>query len=365
MGKVRVLCFIDSLGSGGAQRQLVGLAVLLQEAGYDVEVCSYHNLDFYKHFLDEYNVKNTIIEGANDKFMRILKVCLFFKKRVPDWVIAYQETPSLIACLAKFLGCINNLIVSERNTTQFVRWSDNIRFQLYRVATAIVPNSYTQTLFLKRNYPWMDNKIYTISNFVDLEKFSPQQHKRATVVEVVVAASLWESKNARGLLDACKILKEKKVKVHFSWYGINEDVTDYQKRTIAMVQELNISDMISFLPKIKKIEHIYKTADFFCLPSFYEGTPNVICEAISSGLPIICSDVCDNGLYVLNGENGFLFDPHSPIDIADKIINAIQLSEQDYQSFREKSREIAMLKLSKDSFLMKYESILKGKQTAC
>lgn len=44
---MKVLCLIDSLGSGGAQRQLVGLASLLKEREYDVLVVYYHS----DHFL--------------------------------------------------------------------------------------------------------------------------------------------------------------------------------------------------------------------------------------------------------------------------------------------------------------------------
>ena len=38
----KILCLIDSLGAGGAQRQMVGLATFLKEKGYDVVVAIYH-----------------------------------------------------------------------------------------------------------------------------------------------------------------------------------------------------------------------------------------------------------------------------------------------------------------------------------
>ena len=64
----KLLLFTDSLGAGGAQRQLVGLATLLQQRGYIVKVCTYHNLDFYKSFLDENEIENELIPGAaNEK----------------------------------------------------------------------------------------------------------------------------------------------------------------------------------------------------------------------------------------------------------------------------------------------------------
>ena len=49
---MRIILFTDCLGAGGAQRQLVGLAVMLKEKGYDVKVATYYDSDFYKHNLD-------------------------------------------------------------------------------------------------------------------------------------------------------------------------------------------------------------------------------------------------------------------------------------------------------------------------
>ena len=47
---MKVLCLIDGLGSGGAQRQLVGLASLLKKEGYDVLVVYYHGDHFFVPF---------------------------------------------------------------------------------------------------------------------------------------------------------------------------------------------------------------------------------------------------------------------------------------------------------------------------
>ena len=43
----KILCLVDSLGYGGAQRQLSGLAILLKSKGYNVKVLSYYNIHFY------------------------------------------------------------------------------------------------------------------------------------------------------------------------------------------------------------------------------------------------------------------------------------------------------------------------------
>ena len=355
---MKIILFTDDLGAGGAQRQLVGLAVMLQEKGYDVKVCTYFDMDFYKSYLDENHVPNVIIPNAASGKKRILAVRKFFKIERPDWVIAYQETPSLVACAAKLLGCKYKLIVSERNTTQEVGLNERVRFFLYRWADAIVPNSYAQENWLVVHYPWMKQKLTTITNFVDTEKFVPFTHTRHDIPEILVAASIWASKNTIGLIEAISLLKEKNVQCHFSWYGKSESNIEYYNQCVDLIENLDVSDYIDLLPKTKEIHKKYQEADYFCLPSFYEGTPNVLCEAISCGLPVMVSDVCDNAIYAQPQINGILFDPRKPKDMAEKILCLLEQNDAQYKICRINSRKIAEDKLSQVFFVEKYISLI-------
>ena len=354
----KILLFTDSLGAGGAQRQLVGLAIFLQEKGYVVKVCTYHNIDFYKSILDEKHVVNELIPGAADGKRRIWTVRNYFKKECPDCVIAYQETPSLVACVVKLLGLKFRLIVSERNTTQRVGSNERIRFFLYRWTDAIVPNSYAQSKFLTSHYPWMKSKLTTITNFVDLMCFDFKTKEKSQAHLIVVVASIWPPKNTLGLIQAIKILKDKGHKFHVEWYGITEAYSEYITKCKDLIVKLGVEDYIQLLPKSKNIQEKYKACDFFCLPSLYEGTPNVICEAMSCGRPVICSSVCDNPVYIAEGENGFLFDPRKTKNIADAIEHALKMTTREYAHFCENSRKKAETLLSKNIFVDKYVKII-------
>lgn len=356
-----IILFTDSLGAGGAQRQLVGLAVMLSQKGFKVKVCTYQNSDFFKPYLEEHRVLNQIIPGAANTNKRILSVRNYFIKEEPDWVIAYQETPSLVACAVKLLGGKYKLIVSERNTTQRVGMNERVRFFLYRWADVIVPNSYAQEKWLKEHHSDLSYKITTITNYVDLDSFIPvAHHQRREIPEVLVAASIWASKNTLGLIRACRLLKDKDVKVHFSWYGKSESNIEYYNQCESLINEFGVGDYIDLLPKTKEIKAKYQNSDYFCLPSFYEGTPNVLCEAISCGLPVMVSDVCDNGIYAQAGKNAVLFDPKNPNDMADKIQTMLEDGDDEYQSQRIVSRAIAEDLLSSISFVENYIKLLRS-----
>lgn len=354
----KILLFTDSLGAGGAQRQLVGLAIFMKEKGYDVKVSTYQNIDFYKSILDEKHVVNELIPEADDKKKRIWAVRNYFKREHPDCVIAYQETPSLVACVVKLLGSKFRLIVSERNTTQRISIYERIRFFLYHWSDAIVPNSYAQSEFLISHYPWMKNKLTTITNFVDLRRFDFTDKEKRQVPLIVVVASIWPPKNTLGLIQAVKLLKDKGHKFHVEWYGRSEAYSEYLAKCKDLIATLGVEDRIKLLSKSKQIQEKYKACDFFCLPSFYEGTPNVICEAMSCGRPVICSSVCDNPVYVVEGENGFLFDPTKTETIADAIERALKMTTEEYVHFCENSRKKAENLLSENTFVEKYINVI-------
>lgn len=357
----KIILFTDSLGAGGAQRQLVGLATLLKEAGHGVSVLTYHKDEFYAPFLDSNDVKHYILPNANGAFKRIVRTCRYIKKENPDVLISYQEVPSLIACIAKIFNPKIKLIVSERNTTQVITKNEKIRFFLYNWANAIVPNSYSQEKFIKAHYPQLVDKVTTITNFVDLEKFAvDNQRTKADKPTIMIAASIFGSKNTLGFIEAIRLIKDKDLNFIVKWYGYSERNIDYFNQCTSKIKEYGIEKYIRLLPKTQNIKECYEVCDFFCLPSFFEGTPNVICEAISCGCPVLCSDVCDNSIYVHEDKNGTLFDPKSPESIASAIERMLSINEKQYAEYSRNSRKIAEEKLSGKTFLKKYEDVIRN-----
>lgn len=358
--KKTILCFIDSLGAGGAQRQIVGLANQLNKKGFNVQMLVYHDVNFFQSsLLDE--IKLHILPESN-YVKRIFNAYLYIKHEKPDWVISFLESPAIISCIVKFWYPKFKLIVSERSTTQLIGAKEWLRFNLFRVANYVVPNAYSQEKFLKDNFQFLQKKTITIANFVDLNHFSYIKRQRHSIPQIVIAATIWKPKNTLNFIHAVKILIDKNVNISVKWFGLSKNASnadyEYYKRCCELIEELGIGEHIKLLEKTKDIKSEYCKADYFCLPSFYEGTPNVICEAIATGLPIICSNVCDNGIYVEEGVNGFLFDPNDINDIADKIIKAVSITDSEWMAYCHNSREIAETKLDIERFTHQYATIL-------
>lgn len=352
---MKIVCFTDSLGSGGAQRQLAGLACMLKENGHDVTVLTYYDNPFYQHILDDAGVKTDVVCDSDKYLKRIYLLYKYLKNYRDCTLIAYQETPSLIACFLRPLLKIRTLIVSERNTTQAVTIKDRLRFWLWRYADFVVPNSRSQAEFISANVKIPAVKVVPVTNFVDLDTFCPRKKvERNNIISVV--ASDKKEKNFEGIVHAARILKEQNKNFVIKWYGIRAQILS-EYRTI--IEENGLADVLYAFEPVKDINSVYQNSDYFCLPSFFEGFPNVLCEAMSCGLPVACSAVCDNPYIVKENENGFLFDPASPESMARAISSLLAMSDSQYADMAAANRERALSLFSKSTFVSKYLELLK------
>ena len=162
-------------------------------------------------------------------------------------------------------------------------------------------------------------------------------------------------KNIINYIKAIKIVVDKGYEFCVDWYG---DTTDAQYYDLCFrtIKENKLENVFNFYKSERDIVKCYHSADVFCLPSIYEGFPNVVCEAMSCGMPILCGDVCDNAAIVADGVNGYLFNPYDVEDIGCKIEEMVR--NGNLQEFYGRNREKAVDMFSKDRLLNSYISLL-------
>lgn len=355
---MKITLFIDSLCAGGAQRQLVGLAKLLKEKAHEVEVLVYHKNEFYLKFLKENDIKYRYISKAENKKTRVFHIIRYLRYNQPDVLISFLSSPNIIACIAKLFLRNTKLLVSERNTTQVVRINEKLRFFLYRLADNVVPNSYTQERFINKNFPYLKEKVVVITNFVETTYFNPLDNKVEVVSPLLISVGrITPQKNILNYLKALRVIGDKGFAFKAIWYG-NTDDEQYYSSCKLLIDELNLHGYFEFRAATKQIKEEYQKADVFCLPSIYEGFPNVLCEAMSCGLPVLCSNVCDNPDIAVDGKSGFLFDPNSVDAIVGAIEKILITNKEDCQSMGVFNRSRSVDLFSEKAFVEKYLSII-------
>ncbi len=358
----RILCLIDGLGSGGAERQMIGLVLCLKRKGYEVDLVKYHQLNDYGELLKRYGMDVVTLAPKSSAISKLQTIKRFIKSRSGyECLIAYKNGPAMIGCLLKLIGGKFRLIVSERYTSQRLSANERLKFCLYRLADYIVPNSFSQEGFIKKYYPGLAGRTVTITNYTDTDMFVPGiGEPDESVVQVLTVARIVRQKNVLRYLEAISLLVGRGVNnAHFDWYGgAQKGQEEYYRAVNDKVVELGLQKFVTFHPVTDNVVEKYQKCSFFCLPSNFEGFPNVICEAMSCGKPVLCSRVCDNPYIVKDGENGLFFDNTDVRDMADKLQHMIGLSPETLCGWGKKSREIAEALFSMQTFVDKYINLI-------
>ncbi|HCZ22894.1 MAG TPA: hypothetical protein DHU72_05695 [Rikenellaceae bacterium] len=354
----RILLITENLGSGGAERQICGLAVMLTKVGYPCRLITYVKNQFYEPYLRQNGVDYQFVPELWNKELRVFRMAKYVRHYRPVVVITYLPSVNLTMCMAKpFINA--RLIVSERNNNTCITCRDKIRFNLYRLADAVVPNSNSQGEFIRNHFPFLSNKIHTIINFVDVNRFTPAEHHvDNNKLSIITVARYTQQKNVLTFLSAVRRVKDLGVKVHFDWYGDKTHNTSYYGEVEREYGQLDISDYLTLHDPDTKIEEKYRRADIFCLPSLFEGYPNVIVEAMSCGLPIICSNMYENRYIVENGVSGFLFDPTSVDGIVDAVKKVATLPSEERHAMGRRNRALCLKRNTEEEFFKSYVELI-------
>lgn len=364
---MRIVFFINDLGSGGAEHQLVELANGLVNRNYEVAIATFG--DDKDHYTYDERITRFHIAPYQSKVIKLLEIWRFFLKIKTDWVISFCQRQNLM-CLGAL--CLRSrkkirVIAGERNTTiGKADWREWLLLNwLYNRADYIVPNSYTQRNHIIKIKPRYKNKTITITNFTDLQFYSYSELPRDPVLRIGVFSRYSIQKNCIRFVDAIKKVRESTNR-HFviEWYGSmyfkngkTEVVYDQMKNKI---QAYGLQDCLKLNNHIKDVPKAMKSFTAICSPSLFEGFSNSIGEAICCGRPMLVSDVSDNSLMVHDGVNGYLFDPESIDSICSSFLKFFQLSYDNMCKMARASREIAESLFDYNRFIDSYISLIES-----
>ena len=95
-----------------------------------------------------------------------------------------------------------------------------------------------------------------------------------------------------------------------------------RKSLVSFCKENNIADNVIFTGYINNVADYYQIMDLLVIPSFSEGLPNVLLEAMACGIPVIASSV--GGIpEVINDKNGVLIPPGDHNRMSDEIMDLV------------------------------------------
>lgn len=180
-----------------------------------------------------------------------------------------------------------------------------------------------------------EEKIKTIYNGVDIEKFLFQQKKKESIYRVGILARLSKEKNHQLFVKIAGVLKMRK---DFLFYIAGDGP---EKESIMKeIEEHGLQQSVKMLGNVSEPHEFIRNMDALLLLSFREVFPMVVIEAMATGTPIVSIDVGGINEAVIDGESGVLISEYHDIEFADAL-KELQGNEEKVNDIRVKAREKA------------------------
>lgn len=309
-------------------------------------------INYYNHFFkvfnsNEFDLKWFTIgsrpENYQNRSERKLSYIFEFLKDVFSFIILLiknrniaivQVSPSFIPVpLVRDSVYLFIAKIFRKKTITFIRgWSREFEykvtskpryfkyvFNLYKKSDAILvlANKFKHVLV---ELGFASNKISVTRTMYRQKDIQEERVCASEPLKFVFIGRLSFQKGIIDIIDAVKLLKDKGISVSVDLYGhyADEDIklaTKTKIKTHDLQNQIKINDFIAGVDKYRKLSE----ADVFLFPTYNEGCPNSIIEALASGLFIISTPVGAIDEMVLNDENGIIIPVKSPIELAKKI----------------------------------------------
>ena len=164
----------------------------------------------------------------------------------------------------------------------------------------------SQLMHLSSHSHW--NKFVVCRLGIDPFLFSALPHDSADgVFEILCVGRLTPAKGQHLLIDAVKRLRDQGRAVRLRLAGNGPDYESLRSHA----EECGLLEFVVFEGAVNqdRIRSVYAKADVFCLPSFAEGLPVVLMEAMSMGIPCVTTQITGVPELIRNGVDGLLVPP--------------------------------------------------------
>lgn len=334
--KVIQISAIDAT-MNGLLRRLNELSI---EDGYDViGVCSYGDkTDSLRK--EGFNIQNINIDrkiSPLSNLKSIYEMYKLFKKEKPDIVHVHTPIAAVLGRIAAKLARVPNIIYTahgfyfhENMKPLIYKIFLNIEKFVARLATDFIFTQSEEDAQTAYQNKFIDrDKIIAIGNGVDVcGKFNPKNINKDEIEDLYkelglkkedkIVSFIGRLVKEKGILDLLDSYKYIRNDVKFLIIG---DVSqgDRDTETIKKLEKYKENKNIIFTGKRSDIYNLLYISDIFCLPSYREGMPRSIIEAMAMECAVVATNIRGSREEVIHGKTGYLVNLNSPKEIANKV----------------------------------------------
>ncbi len=327
-------------GVGGAEVMLAHLIQFTEDQYRHVVISLIKTSEVYQSTLDRcqshyalgWNGLNTL--GTIQKLRGLLKQLQ--PKTVQCWMYHANALTSLsvlgLAQKPNVVWGIHHSLASPKDESISTKIALGLSKVLSKHPSAIIYCAHSSKQ-QHGDFGFKNTNQYVIANGVFLDKFQPNLELNKPTV-IGFAGRYHTAKGYPYLFETMGLLKDKNIIFKIAGGGASLD--NPEVKTLFEQYQLD-TKKVHLLDQISDMPAFYQSIDAFLMTSITEGFPNVLVEAMASGLPCISTDVGD-AKYIVQ-DLGSIVPPRNAQALANAILTYTQKSEAEKQVLKQASRE--------------------------
>ena len=341
-----ILILDNELGMGGVEKKLFDFVSRIDRSRFNVAICCLKECGYFKSHFESMgvHVHENLLAHKYDvmAFNRFLHV---LKEEEIDLVYTFIHPNTVIfATMARAMGKVKGAIVSLHAMGNAVGGKLVRGYQkpFLKKADALIAVAHKHKDYLAEVEGLDGSNISVIYNGVDVDKYHPGEPKAGVVAAmgiepgdtvVTTVASLKPLKCIGNLLAAAQRIGRDDVKFVLAGDGPSRAQLE------ALAADLGVAERVTFLGIRDDVDEVLRASDILVLPSRTEAFPNVVLEAMATGLPVVTTDVGSVREIVADGENGWIVPKENVDALTEKLVDLLDDPDK-ARRFGARGREI-------------------------
>ena len=324
---IGVLHVVDCLNVGGTERQMFELINRVDRARYRPMLACFKGGGELLPSLRAIGIEPEVfpLRGSlmqpNTAF-QVARMAMLIRENNVRVVHAHDFYSNVIGVAAASVAGAKS-IASRRDLAHWLGGTQRKALRLAcRLADAVVANAAAVAEQTARDFAVPDDKMHVVLNGIDVERFDLQAFKTPdpllpagdiAIPRIGMVASMHlPDKGHADLLEAAAILKARGLRAQYLLVsdGALRGELEEKART------LGLGGDVYFLGRRDDVASVLVRCDIIAHPSWSEGFPNAVLEAMCAARPVVATRVGGIPEVMIDGEHGLMIEPQRPAELA-------------------------------------------------
>lgn len=327
-------------GVGGAEMMLARLIQYTEGQYQHVIISLMKTSEVYQSTLDRCQSHYALGWNGLNTLGVIKKLRTLLKKLHPKTVQCWMYHANVLSSLSvmgleqkpKVVWGIHHSLASPKDESISTKIALGLSKILSKEPSAIIYCAHSSKQ-QHADFGFQNANQYVIANGVFLNKFQPNLELHQPTV-IGFAGRYHTAKGYPYLFETMGLLKNENI--IFKIAGSGASLNNMEVKALFEQYQLD-SQKVQLLDQVSDMPAFYQSIDAFLMTSITEGFPNVLVEAMASGLPCISTDVGD-AKYIVQ-DLGSIVPPRNAQALADAILAYAQKTQVEKQALKQLTRE--------------------------